>query len=315
MMKSSDTQETHRRSSLYHRSHHKSPPNTWHPSHKVIIPESFQCVCVCVCVCEELRSSLELDQHCATLQMLLNPTSHCATKLSALKRRFTCCHWTLRSPDPTSPLPLYAAVGSSGPVSDQGFCQRRRSRSLFTDNASKEEAGSLGHGVILTIFRHGLARIWSGFFAEFCLSLVHNAARDSLVIVTCLFDESSKKKPRGFCVHTNWKQLVCQNKRRFFVRCHSETVSIWRVLSASTPQVSEICSVTSKSSYQEEAVEPWMNIPFSLFLGQGSTPPLRGRYHRLTLKSGLGADSVYILLPAHRVLHTSLYQTGGSGNA
>ena len=144
MMKSSDTQETHRRSSLYHRSHHKSPPNTWHPLTQGHYPRELS-VCVCVCVCEELRSSLELDQHCATLQMLLNPTSHCATKLSALKRRFTCCHWTLRSPDPTSLLALYAAVGSSGPVSDQGFCQRRRSRSLFTDNASKEEAGSLDH--------------------------------------------------------------------------------------------------------------------------------------------------------------------------
>lgn len=59
--------------------------------------------------------------------------------------------------------------------------------------------------------------------------------------------------------------------------------------------VNQIHLVTSKSGFRKKLLRVDEHSP-SLFIGQG--PQLRGGYHRLTLKSVLRADSVYIL-PAH----------------
>lgn len=59
--------------------------------------------------------------------------------------------------------------------------------------------------------------------------------------------------------------------------------------------VNQIHLVTSKSGFRKKLLRVDEHSP-SLFIGQG--PQLRGGCHRLTLKSVLRADNVYIL-PAH----------------
>lgn len=88
-----------------------------------------------------------------------------------------------------------------------------------------------------------------------------------------------------------WKK----HRRRVHVRCQIQFCSI--LYYASTSQVNQIHFVTSKSGLRKR-LQTVDEHSLSLFIGQGCAPLLRGGYHRLTLKSALRADNVYIL-PAH----------------